>query len=592
MTTREHNSVVSRRLLLQWGAAGASTGILGPAVAAGALAQGDAEKAESQELTIAAQFFSTGANSGDLAELDPARRGTWGFNMLLWAPLVAPTADAQADPEKSLATSWEGNAEGTVFTFPLRPEAKFSDGTPITAHDVVGTIGYLAMMAHNEAIGIRGNFGANVKRLLFDIQGMTDAVANAQYDPFGTIPVPGVTALDEHTVQITLEAPSLIFITRLLHAVGVFRPADLESARELQMDQLDFWTAHAVHSGPYKLSDAVAGDRYEMTPNEHYFGPAPQLTKITVKAVGSDPNTLLTVFSSGELDAVTVPLVGAAALQALSDPSLTEALLPVTNWVTLQLWMTPNAPLDDEHVRRAITMAVDRDTLLTILNAGAPQPLHEPTNMHRNPAIPACEDETAAVTPLPFDPAAAKEELNLSQYGAEVVDMEIHVLSREPADLVPLQAIQKMLQDNLGLTKVTIHTEQVPDLNNPPFPLHLWPNQQQPWFADIADTLWNMAFLMNDQEWTPDEPRRNISVAYEPDLKALIAQAQAESDAAARCALVGQAGQMWNDVAFSLDYGVPVTYFLINPRIEGLTFFTNGFQGMPIDIEQVFVAAD
>ena len=542
-----------------------------------------------QELTIAAQYFSTGSNSGDVAELDPARRGTWGFNSLLWCPLVAPTADAKPDPAKSLATSWDASSDGKVYTFKLRPDAKFSDGTPITAKDVVDTVGYFAMMGHKEAIGVRDNFGSAVKRLLYDVEGIDDAVAKAPYDPFGIIPVSGVTAPDDHTVQITLTASSSTFVSRVLYAFGVFHPADLPAAKKLQMDQLDFWPAHTVQSGPYKLSNVVPGDHYELVPNEHYFGPKPQLTKITVKAVGQDPNTLLTVFSSGQLDAVAIPLQGATAQQALSDQSLSSAIVPVSTWSVQQLWMTPNVPLDDEHVRRAFTMAVDRAALLKILNANAAKPLYQAVNMHRNPAVPACQEQTAAVKPLPFDPAQAKAELQKSSYASGVTDMEINILSMDPTDLVLLQAVQKMLQDNLGLTNIKIHTEKVANLNNPPFKLHLWPNNQQPWFANIADTLWNMAFYVKDKPWQPSDPRPYTTVGYEPELEKLIDQARQENDESKRCALIQQAGQMWNDVAFSLDYAVPVAYYLVNPRVKDLTFFVNGTQGLPIGIEKVTV---
>ncbi|HLH52634.1 MAG TPA: ABC transporter substrate-binding protein, partial [Verrucomicrobiae bacterium] len=244
-----------------------------------------------QEIIVADAFFSTGNTAGDLAELDPARRGTWGFESLLWAPLVASDAETNPLPAKSLATSWETSEDGKTYTFHLRPEAKFSDGKPITAQDVVDSIGYLAMMNHNEARGYRDNFASAAQRFFYDVEGFLDVANKVPYDPFGTPAVPGVKATDDHTVQITIMAPSATFIKRVMFAVGVFRKSDLEAARNMKLDQLDFWSAHAANSGQYKLSKAVPGDHYEMVPNENYFGPPGKLTKITVKAVGSDPNT-------------------------------------------------------------------------------------------------------------------------------------------------------------------------------------------------------------------------------------------------------------------------------------------------------------
>ena len=696
------------------------------------------EESEVQELRVAAAFFAgTGfggiGGGGDMAELDPVRRGTWSFHSLLWTPLIAGDTEGNIIPEKSLAESYEVSEDGTVYTFHLRPDAKYSDGTPITAQHVVDVFGYVALMTHPEARGWRDNYGPG-KRFFWDIVGFLDATQeeNCPYQPFGVCEVEGIKALDDHTVEITLTEPSESFIRRVQVSIGIFHPEDMLAGMEADYDMLDFWTAHARNSGPYKVNRFRSGEGYEMVPNEYYFGPKPKITKINVLAVSQDVNTILTAFANKELDMVPYSIPGSAVRQAMSDPNMSstmvqiptwivnqfwvtpnpplddihvrrafsmaldrEVLLNVLNagadqplhlptnmhrsefvphceeetaavgplpfdpemakaeleqskywpdvldmeihlwsqnpiltafankeldmvpysipgsavrqamsdpnmsstmvqiptWIVNQFWVTPNPPLDDIHVRRAFSMALDREVLLNVLNAGADQPLHLPTNMHRSEFVPHCEEETAAVGPLPFDPEMAKAELEQSKYWPDVLDMEIHLWSQNPGDLAQLEVLQTMLQENLGMNKVTIHTEVMSDPTNPPYPLHIWFNNQQPWYPDLTDTLGNMTKNMKDKPWEPDDKRQFNDVAYEPDLRDLIDQAKAENDPAKKCELVGQAGQKWNDTAFSLDFGVQMGYYLIQPWVQGdLQWYGNAGQGKPMNIEDWWVA--
>ena len=425
-----------------------------PVWSGGESESGEASAAAVQEIRVAGSFF-TMASEGEMAELDPARRGTWGFHSLVWAPLVAGDTAGNYIPEKSLAPSYEVSTDGTVYTFNLR-EAKFSDGTPITAQNVVDCFGHWGMMLMPESIGYRDNYGMS-KRLLPDVVGMLDFIDVNEYDEFGIgNPIPGVKAVDDRTVQITLQQPSVTFVRRLMVAFSVFKVDDLLAGTAANYDLLDYWPNMAAAAGPYMMTEAVAGEYYVLEPNPNYFGPKPQLKKITMLSVANDMNTIFTAYENDEIDVVATSITGDAARQAMGDPSLAEDLVQVPTWQVRQLWITPNVPLDDVHVRRAFSMAFDRKKMVEILNARADLPLFEVANMHRNPAVPDAVKETAAVTMLPFDPAAAKAELQKSKYWPEVLDMEIHLYAPNAEVVTVMEAYQKMLTDNLGLKKVTM----------------------------------------------------------------------------------------------------------------------------------------
>jgi oligopeptide transport system substrate-binding protein len=550
--------------------------------------QGAAETEQApQEIKVAAAHFS-GGSEGDMALLDPARRGTWSFHHLIWAPLVAGDTAGNYIPEKSLAQSYDVSTDGTVYTFHLR-DAKFSDGTTITAQHVVDCFGHWGMMLHGEARGYRDNF-AMAKRLMPDIVGMLAFIDENPYEEFGIgKPIPGIKVLDDKTVEITLEGPSITFLRRLMVSFSVFHPDDLTVGATIQYDINDYWPTKARSAGPYTIDSAVPGEKYTLVPNDHYFGPKPELEKIEILAVADDMNTILAAYQNGELDLIATPITGDYARQAMSDPKLADELVRVPTWQVLQLWITPNVPLDDVHVRRAFSMGLDKDLMVKILNAGAPMPLYERANMHRNPAVPDAIEETAAVKPLPFDPEMAKEELKKSKYWPDVLDMEIHLYAPDPSVVTIMETVQKMLTDNLGLTNVTIHNERIPDMMNPPFKLHLWNNGQMPWFADLIDTLKNMAWLVGEEPWKEGDHRPFIAVAYEPELRDLVEETFLENDPEKRSEMIGKIGQMWNDIAFSLDYAYPISYYLIKPYVKGFEWYQNAGQGVPLSIEDVRV---
>jgi ABC-type transport system substrate-binding protein len=519
-----------------------------------------------QEVRMTAPFW---VGEGDVKYLNPFGRGRDSSHGLLWAPLVWYDAEGRVVPEKSLAPTWDVSDDGKVYTFHLRKDAKYSDGTPITAQDVAQCYYWGAMLEHPQAaqVGLWGNLGY----LCYDLVGAADQrQEKAPFDEFGFYPFEGVKAVSDYDVQFTLTAPSVSFVERLTLGSAIFKPSDLLAAKGKSYGNLDYWFGRGASTGPYKAAEIVPGDRYVLVPNEHYFGPKPKLSKITVLALSSDFNSLLTAFVNKELDLLPLGFTGDSARQVLADPYARDCAVPEVTYSVNQLWFTANVPLDDRHVRRAIYQALDKDALLRLLNANAPEPLFTKIESHVGPANPQCREEVLPnIKPLRFDPAAAKEELKQSKYWPQVLDMEFHLLSWGPSDLPLIEAVQAMLQENLGLRKVTVHTEAIPNLMDPPFPLHMWTNGQGGGGQATDLIMWNMAQLIPDREWTPEDKRPFIAVAYEPELKELVRQTLYEPDPVKHCELLLKAAQMWVDVAFSFDFNVAKAFHLFQPWLKG-----------------------
>ncbi len=165
--------------------------------------------------------------------------------------------------EPYLAESWEVSDDGLVYTFHLRQDLKFADGTPCKAQDVVRSI----------------------KRVM-TIQG----------DPSWPVTdfVKDVEAVDDYTVKFTLEKPTAYFIS-LLATLPYFPVHPAYKAGEIDPDQ----TAGGV--GPYKIVEWKRDQELILEANENFFGEQPMTKRIVVKFY-KDATTLRLAIEKGEVD--------------------------------------------------------------------------------------------------------------------------------------------------------------------------------------------------------------------------------------------------------------------------------------------------
>jgi peptide/nickel transport system substrate-binding protein len=220
------------------------------------------------------------------------------------------------------------SADGRTLTFHLRPQARWSDGTPVTSGDVLFTL---------RAIMDRGS-----------------AVRSTEgYDL-----VDRAVALDARTVRLHLKhawAPA----ATTLFSYGAQAQFVLPSRSG------PFSTAAMVVDGPYQLVQWARGDRLTYRPNPHYWRASAQRS-LDVRIV-TDPSTNLTMLQSGELDwNLIAPSQYAVAAQ---QPRMRFALTP-TAVVAALVFNTAHAPLNDVRVRRALAMAVDRGGISSKLTLG------------------------------------------------------------------------------------------------------------------------------------------------------------------------------------------------------------------------------
>lgn len=257
----------------------------------------------------------------------------------LFEGLVTDAADGSVIPGQ--ARSWTVSPDGLTYSFALRDGIEWSDGTPVVAGDFV----YAMRRMVDPATGAGAAF------LLAPIRNAEAIMAGEIADPAQL----GVAAPDDRTLVIELAAPMPAFLEALVLFPAYPLPAHA-------MDHVDFADpASVVSNGPYKLAGWSKGADLTLVRNDSYYGAAQMaVDKVTYHFVADDA-AAAEGFKAGTYDIVT-------RFDAATAPALKSELgdaVRVTPWGGVQ-WMAlklDHAPLDNVAVRRAMSMAIDRDRL-------------------------------------------------------------------------------------------------------------------------------------------------------------------------------------------------------------------------------------
>ncbi|EAO3106656.1 oligopeptide ABC transporter substrate-binding protein OppA [Salmonella enterica] len=254
-------------------------------------------------------------------------------------------SDVEGHPSPGVAEKWE-NKDFKIWTFHLRKNAKWSDGTPVTANDFVYSWQRLAdpNTASPYASYLQYGHIANIDDIIAGKKTATDL---------------GVKALDDHTFEVTLSEPVPYFYKLLVHPSVSPVP---KSAVEKFGDK---WTqpANIVTNGAYKLKNWVVNERIVLERNPQYWDNDKtvinQVTYLPISSEVTDVNR----YRSGEID-MTYNNMPIELFQKLKkeipnevrvDPYLCTYYYEINN---------QKAPFNDVRVRTALKLALDRDIIV------------------------------------------------------------------------------------------------------------------------------------------------------------------------------------------------------------------------------------
>ncbi|WEF04972.1 ABC transporter substrate-binding protein [Klebsiella michiganensis] len=283
-------------------------------------------------------------NGSEPSSLDPHKVESDVENNIisdLFEGLVSVSPTGEIEPR--LAEKWE-NKDNTVWTFHLRPGVTWSDGTAITAQDIVWSWQRLVSpLTASPYASYPGN--------MHIVNGAE--IAQGQKAP-GTL---GVKAVDDATLEVTLTQPNAAFLAMLAH------PSLVPLDKVLISRYGDKWTKpeHIVTSGPYKLSQWVVNERIVAERNPRYWDNAHTvINKVTYLPISSETADV-NRYKAGEIDIVyTVPINQFAQLKKTMGDQLDVSPQLATYYYEFN---TTRPPFNDPRVRRALNMALDKDII-------------------------------------------------------------------------------------------------------------------------------------------------------------------------------------------------------------------------------------
>lgn len=254
--------------------------------------------------------------------------------------------DKNGSPGPAMASSWEVSEDGLTYTFHLRQDAHWEDGSPLTAADLLGSWKRV----------LTPSTGSPYCAQLYPIRGAR-AFNEGLNSDFSMV---GVQAPDDHTLVVELESPTPYFLD--LCAFITLAPVHLASVEK----HGDRWTkpGNLIGNGPYRLTSWRLNDRIRLEKNPHYWD-AENVALKTVDIMPVDePNTAMNFFLTGAVDLIMdkgmIPNTMVDALRKQpyfhSDDFLGTYFLRFN---------TTKAPFDDPRVRRAFAMAIDRERIVT-----------------------------------------------------------------------------------------------------------------------------------------------------------------------------------------------------------------------------------
>ena len=392
--------------------------------------QTTAAAGDSTETSAAAEAGSTGgekvitmAQTGDWDTFMPMNTTNAGADNvieLMFDRLMVINTDGTFEPR--LAESWETNEAQDKITYHLNENAKWQDGEPVTAEDVVYSAQVASSSEFNYLRRIRMQYFAGTDET--GCETGTDSVE--------------VKALDDHTVEFTLKTPmDPAIIYALVNRDFIMPKHLLSNISDADLVNDAFWQ-NPVGSGPCIFDSMESGVSIEFKANKDYYLGAPDFDRLVFKKVQS--SNLLSGLMSGDIDVLSgnsqIPLADWEA--AKNTQGIVTKSVPTFAYQ----YMAMNTSRDylTEDVRHAISLAINRQVIVDQLLQGEA----------RIAIGPLAEDHPyfdEKLLPIEYDPEKAKSMLEAAGWDSNR-ELEVQVSTgnevREKSAILIQQDLQKI----------------------------------------------------------------------------------------------------------------------------------------------------
>lgn len=489
---------------------------------------------------------------GDVPTLDPALASDTSSVQIIRETHVGLTNQDEVTNElqPGLAESWDvvNNDDGTsTVTFHLRtdvPWVKWDGSAVVQVPDCDG----------NPRMVKAGDFAYGILRMLnpatasdyayvsvFALKG-SGAFNSGETDDPTTV---GVRVIDDATLEIDFNDQAVYNLQIAGLWVHAATPQWLIEGDDCTEARGDRWTETGFNQsyGPFVLKEWIHDSTLTLVKNPFWPGtdaiPSPKLDEVTFTML--DDVAAFAEYEAGNLDASAVPLADIDRVK--SDPELSQQLVIGSVQCTYYYgYNTKKPPVDDVRVRRALSMAVDRQSLIDNVTKGG----QLPAQWFARPGL------TAAPSPeeypdlgIKFDPEAAKAELQsyLDEKGITIADLDLTLMFNTSSGHQAIaEAIQQMWKENLGVDVKLANQEwavylQTLQEDSP----QIW---RLGWCSDYADAnnFTKEVFAKGGHE--NGAAGAGINQWDNAQFEELVKQAALETDLAARTELYAQAEQI------------------------------------------------
>jgi oligopeptide transport system substrate-binding protein len=472
--------------------------------------------------------------------LDPAIAGdatSHAYIVQLFSGLVRPGSELEPVPD--IALRWDVSPDGRTYTFYLREDVFFHDGRQVKAEDFKYSW---------ERACLPETGSQTAATYLGDIVGAEDVLSGATTD------MSGLKVLGDFILEVTIDSPKSYFLSRLTYPTAfVVDRANVESGVG--------WWHQPNGTGPFWLNEWTEGDVLSLAKNELYYGEKAKLDYVVFQLWGGVP---MNMYEQGEIDVTDVGTAYTAKVTDEAGPFYDElTITPELSFYYIG-FNTQEPPFDDVNIRRAFSLAIDKEKLISLVFEGTMQPAYGILP----PGIPGYNEELAG---LKYDVEEAKELIANSSYGdvANLPPITLTTSGWGGAISSDLESLVYQWRENLG---VEVRVRQ---LEPETFLYHLDEEVDQ-----MFDTGW-IADYPHPQDFLEvlfaSGAENNYGGYHNPDFDALLETAAAELDSELGLALYQQAEQMLVDDAVCIPLCFGVNYVLVKPYVSGYQLNLLGF---------------
>jgi peptide/nickel transport system substrate-binding protein len=444
----------------------------------------------------------------------------------------------QLEQVGDLAETIDVAPDATSFTFHLRQNAAFNDGTPLTSDDVRFTI--------ERAIDVRtGSIWRG--RLL----GITGAAA---YSDQTADSVTGVETPDEHTVTIKLDKPDAAFLQVLADYTG-FSILPKHILGEVAPDQLvnnEFNLNPSVGAGAYNFVQYASDQYVELEANPTFWGTAPAVQRLFLRIL--QPDVAIAELENGSIDLVSIAIDDIERLE--KNETLTVVTVPSPSMDSISFNLDREY-FQDKRLRQAFAYAIDRENITKEIYKGY-------ATVRNSPIFGPDWMGVPEVNPYPFDPDKARQLVTESGWdpNREVEMMFVPGGNKTFDNMVPI--IQAQLAD-VGV-KINLLQLDAAELNkklvaDSDYDLYIGGGGVYGADPGISAKYYISSNLT---------PTGANSVRYvNPEIDELYAEGRQTGDQAARKEIYNQIATILNEDMPSVFLWSPTTNFAFSKRLQG-----------------------